>query len=1437
MKKLFTLFVLVSFASILAQTPEWSFDKAERLSSLTREQVCINGLWQFRSEPSLKPNEKTKIFYQDDIKENTIKNWIITNVPGIEFIPSADTSKKTTGDASLKLDFSVTPATNLYHCLYYIDNLPTGQKLTLEIDAMADFSGPPLYIEIQDAEGFHIYCVTGTSIQNKKGWHKVACDFTLPGQTKRIKILLPRSQAGGCKGTLWFDNLKVLQRSILPTEGCNPPQDNNWGTAPVPGTWFDRVMTNWNSNDPSKDNPTELKYGWYRRTIELPQYWSGRTITLHANRLATNAVVFCNGNRAGSLSYLEDQIDLTKHTQAGKSNTLEILVESMDRWEVLPGFLSRPRATWQLLPSAAGIAGDVFLISQAPAQATVQKPQIITKVQGEKTLRIIADITGNAQGLNWKANVKHNGNIVKTFEGKLEANKLDATVKWDDPPLWDIDDPNLLTLTIELIKDNAVIDQTLPETFGFREFQIRGKYFYLNDIKLNLNPCAIWTRSGNWDTKAAMKHWLNNAKRAGYNYVYMEDDFRPGSFDASHSFLDICDQIGMLAAITPISIGSGTAKLLEVPEKRKLWEDNTEIVVKTFRNHPSLAMWRMNMNLYCYPQDQNPNFLDGKLDFLPDSKGEILEKAALQTNEFVTKFDPTRPNYNHASGKIGQVYTLNNYLGFPEHQDIREWLRQWATNADKPLCMVEQATPYPGDFQMRDPTSWWQNEPLMTEYGAITLGEQAYELEEHDYVDYIQSCWAGTHWNSSYGYFTFNYPPILDECVVKTYTATFPAWRTWGISGGVNTWENAWRRLIKNYPNSPHRYAPQSPVIPVDWSTSQKPGRLSTTWRYDSGGGGEIRSFYDRGTPDEMDYFQPTKRSYTFKRLLAKNFAYIAGPNDLWFTQDHHFYADEAIAKSIILINDLRKPQTFKVNWKASIAGAVIASGNDEATVQPAETHHIQFQFKAPDVVSQTDLEITATVITADNENIPVAPFKIRVYPKVAPQSPPRQMNNCVLLDNTGKTQDAFRKLGFNVQTLNPDQQLPDNITTVFVAELLLDDAIGKKAFTDIAKKVNDGLNIVILAQSDKALASTFGFRAFTPGVRFVYPRASTKKIVMAGLDNTDLENWRGQTTLGEIPPPPESLEVSQREKRVWRCSTYGVVASTIIEKPHKIPINNLADTGFDLRYSTCFEIRQNKGSILFCQFDLVDRIGSEPVADTILERLIIQAQTSTLPRPPLVATHAGSAALFKDLPAANEPPSSPDQILVLSRGCLPWLAKHKDQLETKMKQPTNCKIFAVGLTLEEAELLAQCSSIPFTVATATNWLNPFPDDLLARLVFTGLSSADFRWRRKTQTTVITSASARLQRLPSGVAAVSHSFAWFSALPEDFDPKTRPDLVFTQVKTERTIRTMLLNLGATFPNQTNLATALQNPEKPILETQIYSDTRKLRDDPYADMRW
>ena len=146
-----------------------------------------------------------------------------------------------------------------------------------------------------------------------------------------------------------------------------------------------------------------------------------------------------------------------------------------------------------------------------------------------------------------------------------------------------------------------------------------------------------------------------------------------------------------------------------------------------------------------------------------------------------------------------------------------------------------------------------------------------------------------------------------------------------------------------------------------------------------------------------------------------------------------------------------------------------------------------------------------------------------------------------------------------------------------------------------------------------------------------------------------------------------------------------------------------------------------------------------------------------------------------------------------------------QSQLETKVKQPTNCKIFAVGLTLRKRNFSPN--------APRFHSLSPPPPTgsilfltTSLQLVFTGLSSADFRWRRKTQTTVITSASARLQRLLRRCRRLPF-IRLVLRPPGDFDPKTSTDLVFTQVKTERTIRTMLLNRE---PHSTTRPTSQQH---------------------------
>jgi hypothetical protein len=138
----------------------------------------------------------------------------------------------------------------------------------------------------------------------------------------------------------------------------------------------------------------------------------------------------------------------------------------------------------------------------------------------------------------------------------------------------------------------------------------------------------------------------------------------------------------------------------------------------------------MNMNLNCYRQDQNPLVLDGKMDFEPGSSSAIKEAAMLKSNAFVASLDPTRPSYNHACGKSGAIYNLNNYLGWPELQDLREWLRVWSGNPTSPLH-GRTGRPYPEIFRCATPPSGGQR-ASHDRLRRDPLGEKSYQLEEKD---------------------------------------------------------------------------------------------------------------------------------------------------------------------------------------------------------------------------------------------------------------------------------------------------------------------------------------------------------------------------------------------------------------------------------------------------------------------------------------------------------------------------------------------------------------------------------------------------------------------------------------------------------------------------------------------------------------------------------
>jgi hypothetical protein len=366
-------------------------------------------------------------------------------------------------------------------------------------------------------------------------------------------------------------------------------------------------------------------------------------------------------------------------------------------------------------------------------------------------------------------------------------------------------------------------------------------------------------------------------------------------------------------------------------------------------------------------------------------------------------------------------------------------------------------------------------------------------------------------------------------------------------------------------------------------------------------------------------------------------------------------------------------------------------------------------------------------------------------------------------------------------------------------------------------------LTVIVFEQTAKALSETFGFRAFTPGSRQLWIRQPNHAI-LNGLVNEDLADWRGATSLGPLAGLPASLDAEQRWKRVWRCSQLGVVASTIVEKPHQTSVHPLVDTGFDLRYMALWETFIGNGRMIFCQLDITDRIAKDAVADKIFTNLAAYAMSPSAYKQ---GTMADIAAI----------PKNPQQsVILLKRGCKPQVEKSAEALKDFVQ--FGGTIVASGLSMDDAQALVAATGNRFAVKLETHWKNHL-DSTRLPAVFAGISPAEIHWRRKLEAPVVSEVANDGWKNDTGVIADipidKGHIVWLSAAANDFDTEWRKDMVFTRVKTERLLTIVLANCGI----ESGLSwTSFFGPDaKNGDQTLLYTDTRVNRDDPYADMRW
>lgn len=1207
-----------------------------------------------------------------------------------------------------------------------------------------------------------------------------------------------------------------------------PKPGECWGWFKVPGVW--PRASDWNVGEPAQElliAPWLLsKYGdklekvdqaWYQRTINIPASWAGRRIFLDFGMVQTHAKVFIDGKSAGELWFPGGQVDVGPLVRPGGEHVLSVLLTARPLDAESAVFMAPDRVFKDKVTiKIKGLTGDVFLQSE-PASASISDLRISCSTRkGSITFDTAIANAPAGERLSMTAVVSKDGKAVRTFKsGPLqldpEKGRVSFSADWKDAELWDADTPqNIYCATVSLSGSaGKLLDESLPVKFGFREFWIDGRDFYLNGSKLHLRCLFVENICDNADRAAESEcaTMFDRMAAYGFNFFITSNyNFAPGAVGYMEGLFNAADAKGMLCSFSLPHIKDFKSKL-DDPVYAGRYRRLCEYLIRKAQNHPSIIMYAMNHNSTGYHGDQNPLKIDGIYN--PDeaegvTKGFAENRAqALLAAGMANSIDPDRPVYHHESGNLGPLHTANTYLNWAPRQERSDWLEHWAEKGVKPLFFVEWGMPHIASWSSyRGPEFIWRCNAFQqiwdSEFAAPCIGEPAYAMTPAK-VKALRD--ENKFWEAGK---PFHYPSYLVRNCQSTYVDVqawyvndnWKAHRAWGISATL-PWDQAdlWNRVKASGTKAvADRYSDlQRPGIRPDFIT---PGR---------------QYIYE----PEQGAFEPNNTGLAFRRWNMPHLGFIGG-SPAFTDKAHNFRPGERVSKQLVIVNDSRRSKTCKYEWSLKGCGV---SGSGQVEVKPGckELVPVSFEMPSGDAAS---CELSASFDFGDG-SAQRDSFALDRIP-----SRKGEGGGVLGLIGLGRKADSLelrrKALLFDPKGLT--SRLLDAADVPYVKTSSLDDLpegcllmVGREAFAadpSVRLKLSPGCNTLIFEQDYQTLTSRFGFRATELGVRETFVRTPSHP-ALAGLCASMLSGWRGAATLLnphlDVPPfekgDPKWSWCGFESTRVWRCGNRNSVASVIIEKPERGDWLPLLDCGFDLQYSPLLEYSGDGSRTLLCQMDVSGRSEEDPAAVELCRRLVAYLDSAPAPatrRAFYDGDRRGEELLsalgvqFSKLGADGIPA---DSLIVLG----PKPSVSKDVLSQALER--GCNVVCLGLGKGDLDAL-----LPGALDADEKEAVPEPcQELQSVPEFRGVSNAELHWRSFPKLASLASSEGgsnphlRVLRRGKGSVVLCQSAPWL------FDYQAKPWVRTSYRRSVFLASRLLANAGAAF--KTPLQKMLQSPPR------------------------
>ncbi len=1260
------------------------------------------------------------------------------------------------------------------------------------------------------------------------------------------------------------------------TDAAAPPT-GAWGYFKVPAFWpghasYIQEDTQTLFKHPSwkGTNERNITSAWYEREVTVPDGWKGRRIALAADCVNSLAIVFVDGKKAGEIRFPGGELDLTNAIASAKpqaaKHTLSLLVYALPLKGVLLSY-SDTNSAREVKGEVErrGLCGDVFLTSTPAERITAAR--IDTSVRkGELTLTAWLDGLKADRSCALRVKIRDHGKDVHEFtskafkSGDLTQGRLRLSDQWKPAKLWDTHTPeNMLTAEITLLDgDSKVVDEAYPVRFGYREFWIDGKDFYLNGSRIFLSAvpihsAAIGARTASYE---GARETMKRLKSFGINFVYGHNyGCEPGSHVSFSEVLRAADDAGMLVAFSQPHFGHYDWKKSTKPQGEssspgglngpEAYARHAAYYVKAAENHPAVVAYSMSHNATGYDDDMNPAKIDGIGDAHADNWSKNNAILALRAEAIVKALDPARIVYHHSSGNLGSMHTCNFYTNFVPIQEMSDWFGHWSTKGVKPLFLVEYGVPFSWDWTMY--RGWYKGkrewgsaqvpwEFCQAEWSAQFLGDKAYKIAEGEKRNIR---YEANHFKKGTPFYRWDEPvpsgsPNFDDqqtIMAQYITDNWRAFRTQGVSA-ISPWEHSMFWKLKPGVNKGRR------ELKFDWDNLQKPGFSA--------------EYTQRQSPDFANDFdaadwEPTAAGTALLRNNQPLLAYIAGKEGNFTSQNHNYLPGETVEKQLIVINNSRKEIECgcECSWRTepgkgsndppnNIIGKMVA-------IPTGNQVHIPLRISLPKTLPAGKYRIEAGVKFGTGET-QTDSFTINVLPLAGERETARG-GKIALFDPKGDTAKLLGGLGVKFQPV-------DAKTDLAPFDLLI---VGRGALTPDGPapnidRVKDGLKVIVFEQTSKVLEQRFGFRVQEYGLRNVFPRVPDHPL-LAGLKEEHLHDWRGEATL--LPP---TLDAKSKPMygpmikwcgldlpRLWRCGNRGNVASVLIEKPARGDFLPIVDGGYALQYTPLMEYHEGKGLVLFCQLDVTGRTQSDPVAD-ILTRNIVNYVSTWKPQPTRQTLYSGDAAGKRQLEAAGftlgayaKDKLSPNTLLVVSHDpdSIAKLALDRSAIADCLK--AGGRVLAIGLDQDDARAILPVKVTMKKQEHIAAYLAP----AAVKSPLAGIASADVHNRDPRQISLVTGEA---DVSGDGVLATAQNgkIVFCQLAPWQFESKTQMNLRRTYRRTSCLLSRLGGNLGA--HAATPLLERFRTPVSSTRSEQrwltgFYLDVPEEWDDPYRHFRW